>query len=77
MKPPSGEASQMNQQPSDTTGDQMKNPLKRVTADVMKLPWRRPSTISHARRTYWRNRFLRPGCIAPLPEDLERRRTKR
>ena len=48
--------------------------LNRIIGGDRKSP---PRTVSHYRRTYWANRFLRPGCIVPLPEDLERRRTRR
>jgi hypothetical protein len=78
----------MSQQPSDTTDDQVlelntQNCNKKlkpiegldcIVGSVKKSPRR---TISHCRRTYWADRFLRPGCIVPLPEDLERRRKRR
>ena len=36
-----------------------------------------PLTISQRRHIFRANHFLRPGCIAPLPEDIEQRRVKR
>ena len=37
----------------------------------------RPLTMSQRMANYRKPRFLRPGCIAPLLEDIERRKTKR
>ena len=34
-------------------------------------------TISQRRHVYRVNHFLRPGCIASLPEDIERPRVPR